>query len=296
MLVSILGSNGLLSNSIAKFCNNKNIEINIYGRSEPLGVTYSKFKQIDFIKNEIDYSDLLKSDLIIYAAGAGIQSNVNEQSDLIHFLNVDLPITILKKLNELKFLSHFITFGSYFEIGTNKKNILFTEDMILSSTNEVLNDYSVTKRLLSSFLSSFKGSFTNHHYILPTIYGENESNHRLIPYTINSLKNNEKLNFTSGNQVRQYIYVNEISSIIFKSINSKLKSGIYNIAGNETLTVKELVNIIYAKLGVILSDDVFGKVKRLDSGMLNLQLDGSLLSQEIDFVSSVKISDIIDKY
>mgnify|MGYP003756169025 CR=1 FL=1 len=25
----------------------KNIEINIYGRSEPLGVTYSKFKQID---------------------------------------------------------------------------------------------------------------------------------------------------------------------------------------------------------------------------------------------------------
>ena len=29
-------------------------------RSEPLGVTYSKFKQIDFMKNEIDYTDLLK--------------------------------------------------------------------------------------------------------------------------------------------------------------------------------------------------------------------------------------------
>jgi hypothetical protein len=296
MLVSILGSNGLLSHSIARYCNKRNIKINIYGRSKPLGVKYSKFYQIDFTKNEIDYIDLLKSDLIIYASGAGIQSNLNEQPDLINFLNVDFPIIILKKLNKLKFLGHFITFGSYFEIGINNKNILFTEEMILSSSNEVLNDYSVTKRLLSSFLSSFKGSFINYHYILPTIYGENESNHRLIPYTINSLKNNKKLNFTSGNQVRQYIYVNEIPNIIFKSINSKLKSGIYNIAGNETLTVKELVNIIYSKLGETLSDNVFGKAKRLDSGMLNLQLDGSLLSQEIDFVSSVKIFEIIDKY
>jgi len=296
MLVSILGSNGLLSNSVAKFCNNNNIDLHIYGRTEPSGVNCSNFFEINFIENEIDFSHLVKSDVIIYASGAGIQSNRNEQAEIMHFLNVDLPIVILKKLDEINYHGHFITFGSYFEIGVNETNVLFTEDMILASTNKVCNEYSVTKRLLSNFLKSFNGSFTNYHYILPTIYGENEAEHRLIPYTIKAIRNNEKLNFTSGDQIRQYIYVDDVACIIFKSVEIGLESGIFNIAGNETLSVREVVGIIIDNLGITLSDDVFGKVKRTDTNMQNLQLDGSRLNQQISLKGAVRIADVIDKY
>ena len=296
MIVSVLGSNGMLSKAIVSYCNNFNIDLVIYGRSIPYDSQYIKFHNVDFVNEEIDYSELMKSNLIIYAAGAGIQSNEQQQPDIIHFMNVSFPISILNKLNELNYVGYVVTFGSYFEIGDNQENILFNEEMVVSSSNKVVNDYSVTKRLLTNFISSFRGSFTNYHYILPTIYGENESKHRLIPYTINSIRNNEDIKFTSGNQVRQYIYVDEIPHILFKSIVCKLNSGIYNISGSETLTVRQLVEIIYSKLGLVLSEDLFGKVTRVDSGMLNLQLDGSILKKKINFESSVKISEVIDKY
>jgi nucleoside-diphosphate-sugar epimerase len=131
---------------------------------------------------------------------------------------------------------------------------------------------------------------------LPTIYGENEAEHRLIPYTIKAIRNNEKLNFTSGDQIRQYIYVDDVACIIFKSVEIGLESGIFNIAGNETLSVREVVGIIIDNLGITLSDDVFGKVKRTDTNMQNLQLDGSRLNQQISLKGAVRIADVIDKY
>jgi hypothetical protein len=296
MLVSIIGANGLLSRYISSFCNINKIEINIFGRQEPIDSYFSNFFKIDLLNESLDFIKLLKSDVIIYAAGAGIQSNKDQKLDEIIFLNSSLPISIIKELENLKFNGVFITFGSYFEIGVNDNNILFNEQMLISSTNNVINDYTSSKRALTTFLSKIESSFTSYHFILPTIYGEIESKHRLIPYTINALRNKEDLNFTAGNQVRQYIYVGEIPHIIFQSINCNLESGIYNISGKETLTVKQLVEIIHLKMRLPMSDEIFGKANRADTGMINLQLDGSLLRNKISFEPQINIIDVIDKY
>ena len=296
MLVSIIGSNGLLSRSISSYCNVNNIEINIHGRQDPIDVDFLQFFKVDLLNEALNFQILSKSDVIIYAAGAGIQSNKKQNTEEINFLNSTLPISILTELENFNFNGVFITFGSYFEIGVNDKNIMFDEEMLIKSDNEVLNDYSSSKRKLTSFLSRHKGSFKNYHFVLPTIYGEIESNHRLIPYTINSLMKKEDLNFTSGNQVRQYIYVNEIPHILFLSIESNLVSGVYNISGMETLTVKQLVEIIHLKLDKPMSEEIFGKANRADTGMINLQLDGSLLREKINFEPEIQIIDVIDKY
>lgn len=59
---------------------------------------------------------------------------------------------------------------------------------------------------------SDKASFL--HFILPTIYSEYEDQNRLIPYMLRAIKNGEKLSFTSGEQVRQYLYVDEVPRMI----------------------------------------------------------------------------------
>lgn len=296
MLVSIIGSNGLLSRYISTYCEFNKIEINFFGRQEPFDDYFSKFFKIDLLNESLDFSKLSKSDVIIYAAGAGIQSNKDQNSEEIFLLNSSLPITIIRELENLKFNGVFITFGSYFEIGVNDKNILFDEHMLISSANNVINDYSSSKRTLTKFLSTIDCSFISYHFILPTIYGEIESKHRLIPYTLNALRNKEDLNFTVGNQVRQYIYAGEIPQIIFQSINCNLESGIYNISGKETLSVKQLVEIIHIKMRLPMSDKIFGTASRADTGMINLQLDGSLLRKIISFEPQIKIIDVLDKY
>jgi len=296
MKIAILGTNGFLSNCIAEYCNLNNHEIEMYGLEKPVGIKCLNYYNLNLTENILDYSKLIKNDIIVYTIGAGIQSNLNEGFKLIYDLNVNAPIFISNKLKEIDYKGVFITFGSYYEIGENREDKKYTEDMLLMSTSPTQSHYSISKRLLSRFISSFNASFVNWHFILPTIYGEKEAPHRLIPYTINALKNNLPLNFTSGNQVRQYIYVNEIPQIIFKSYKYKLISGIYNIEGTETLTVKEIVKIIFLKFGLEFPEELFGKTQRSDTGMQNLQLNGSKLYSIIEHNPEIKILDVYDRY
>ena len=296
MVVTIIGSNGFLTKSIASFLNLRNCDIIIIGRSKPRTYNYKKFYKIDLSVDQIPYNDIYKSNIIIYAAGAGIQSNLNESSSLIYELNVLIPVKICKYLNMLEFKGSFISFGSYFEIGPNKLDHRYDELELIQSINQINNDYCISKRMITRFISSSNFCFKAWHFILPTIYGENESNHRLIPYVINSIKNKIKLKLTSGTQIRQYIYVDEIPKIIFKALNKRIKPGIYNIEGTETFSVKELVFSLYKLFNKKLDDKIFGKVSRSDTNMHILKLNGSKLVKKINFRPSIKIADVYEKY
>jgi len=296
MLVTIIGTNGLLSSSIGLYCNRKGYELNMYGRTEPRSHSYTAYKRIDLLDRPLDLKEIVKSDIIIYTAGAGIQSNLKECKDLIYNLNVNIPVQICNYLKESNFQGHFITFGSYFEIGENISNKAFTEIDLLQSQLPAPNDYTVSKRMLSRFMSSINASFTPLHFILPTIYGETESKHRLIPYVLQAIENDLNLSLTSGEQVRQYIYIDDVVQILFKSIGENLNNGIYNIAGVEELSVKELVNLLFQLKGKVLSNNVFGKADRQDVGMKVLKLDGKKLQNAFILTSATRISEVYDKY
>jgi len=296
MKIAIIGTNGLLSNSLGQFCNMHNIKVDTYGLFPPEQHKYDNFYQLNLLNEELPLDNVCQADIIIFAVGAGIQSNLKESSDLIYALNVTTPIKICNALKNAKFSGVFVSFGSYFEIGENIENIFFSEKELLISQRRVFNDYSISKRLFSRFISSVEMPYKTWHFILPTIYGEKESSHRLIPYTLNSLKKNMKIEFTSGDQIRQYIYIDEISQIIKNAFDTNLSSGVYNVAGTETLSVKELVNSLFKAFNKQLPDSVFGKVKRQDTGMKTLQLDGQKLQEAIAFKPSIKILDIYDRY
>lgn len=296
MKVSIIGSNGFLSVAVAKFCNQNKWDVDMYGLNEPIGHKYNDFYRINLLKDSVDYENLIKSDIIVYASGAGIQSNLKENSYLIYALNVTVPVNMCNHLKANNFNGILVTFGSVFEMGQTKEFRAFEENDILISTCEASNDYTVSKRMLSRFINGYKHEFVHWHMYIPTIYGETESPHRLIPYTINAIKNGEKLSFTSGDQVRQYIYVGEVPMILAKAYKAKLPSGIYNIGGTETLSVKEIVSLIHDELGCKVPDGCFGTAERKDVGMKYLVLDGLKLYSAIDYQPHILIKDIIKKY
>lgn len=120
---------------------------------------------------------------------------------------------------------------------------------LLTSTCPAPNDYTVSKRMLSKFVASYKHDFIHWHFYIPTIYGERENPQRLIPYTVHAIRNGEELHFTSGDQTRQYIYVHEVPRMIALAIEQNLPSGLYNIEGKETMTVKEIVTKIHHFMG-----------------------------------------------
>lgn len=296
MKISILGTNGFLSTAIAKYANEAGWNLDMYGLDEPRSHKYDNFYKVNLMDTALDCSGLLASDIIIYAIGAGIQSNLKEGNDLIYNLNVTVPVRICNALKAAEYQGKFITFGSVFEMGETTEECFFTEEDIQTSLAVAPNDYTVSKRMLTRFISSYKHEFTHWHFIIPTIYGESENPKRLIPYTINAIKNGEELHFTAGDQTRQYIHVSEVPRMIDMAYKKNIPSGIYNIQGKETITVKEIVTLIHKVLGKQVAEGCFGSAQRVDVGMKYLALDGSKLKTAINFVATIRLEDIIKRY
>lgn len=296
MKISILGTNGFLSSAIAKYANEEGWYINMYGLNEPRNNKTNNFYKVDLMKTELDYSSLIDSDIIVYAIGAGIQANLKENSALIYSLNVTAPVSICNKLKEVGYKGVFITFGSVFEMGETHEERYFTEADVLTSICPAPNDYTVSKRMLSRFVSSYKHDFAHWHFYIPTIYGVGENPKRLIPYVINAILNGDELHFTSGDQIRQYVHVSEIPKLIHLAFDKKLVFGLYNIQGSETLTVKQIVQLIHQHFGVSVPENCFGSLSRSDTGMKYLALNGDKLCRAIGFKAGMKICEIIDEY
>lgn len=297
MKISIIGTNGFLSSAIARYANDRKWHLTMYGLDTPVNNTYDVFHKINLQTiNELEFSGLIDSDIIVYAAGAGIQSNINDDSNLIYALNVSAPIFICNQMKMNGFKGCFVTFGSYFELGETDIRKPASENDILASTANAPTDYIVSKRMLTLFSSLYKHNFTHWHFILPTIYGVGENPKRLIPYTIKAIMNGISPQFTDGNQVRQYLHVSEVAALIHLAIKKHLPSGIYNIEGNATLTIRELVSIIYTHMGKIFPIESFGSMGRDDVIMKYLALDGRKLRDMIGWTPSVDIKNIIDEY
>ena len=75
MKISILGTNGFLSTAIAQYANEAGWNLDMYGLDEPTAHKFDNFYKINLMDAELDCTSLLTSDIIVYAIGAGIQSN-----------------------------------------------------------------------------------------------------------------------------------------------------------------------------------------------------------------------------
>lgn len=296
MKISILGTNGFLSSAIAKYANVVGWSLDMYGLDEPVGHKYNNFYRVNLMDAELECSSLLDSDMIIYAIGAGIQANLKEGFNLIYNLNVTVPVTICNKLKELEYKGIFVTFGSVFEMGETKEERFFIEEDVLTSLCPAPNDYTVSKRMLSKFVSSYKHDFKHWHFYIPTIYGAGENPKRLIPYVINAIRNSDELHFTAGDQTRQYVHVSEIPRMLALAFEKNLPSGLYNIEGKETFTVKEIVTMIHQAMGKEVPDGCFGSVQRADVGMKYLALEGKKLRDSIGFKAQIDICHCIESY
>lgn len=296
MRITLIGSNGLLSNAIGKLADQLNFELNVLGFSPPTNHTYNNFRQID-LSTEFPYIEsIIDSQIIIYCAGAGIQSELKESDQLIYHLNTFVPVTLAAKLETAGFKGTLVTFGSYFEIGANSIDKSFSEIEIVNSDRPVVNTYSNSKRLLSKFWFSYHKDLNYWHFILPTIYGPEENPKRLIPYTIVGILQNRSLTFTSGDQIRQYIHIDDVASLIFEASGKNLPKGIYSIPGRETFSVKQLVLNLFEYFNKKPDLDIFGEISRLDIQMKVLKLDGSKLIHALDLEPRISIFDSVSEY
>ena len=302
MNISIIGANGMLSVALTKyFYAQEGVRVDVYGLEAPKGYECDSFHQVNLLKDKLDYEKLASSDVIVYASGAGVQAALQTDSSLMYALNVNAPVEMTLQLKKHDFQGIFVSFGSYMEIGLNEESEKsFKEDEVVCSPLRVTNDYALSKRLYGRYMKDFSADFTSYHFILPNMLSEDDlkPGTRLVPYTLqylqdyNAGKNPQTPSFSAGLQTRQFITLEEMILTVDKAICKNIPSGIYNIGGGELLSIRNLIERLFAIYEVPCKDEFFGQELRRDGDIKSLCIDGSKLMSKLGYLPNSKIEDI----
>jgi UDP-glucose 4-epimerase len=134
-------------------------------------------------------------------------------------------------------------------INNKVKKIIFASSIYAISEQGGI--YSATKLSSEMLLEKLCKKFNIKYVILRfgTVYGERANKFNTVENFIKDAKN--KLHIyreTKGNEVRSYIHVKDVAKIVFESTKKTHENGYYNIFGNKKIIVKNLLNILKAKL------------------------------------------------
>lgn len=80
------------------------------------------------------------------------------------------------------------------------------------------------------------------------LYGPREHSSRLVPHVIRSLMHGEPARCTHGEQVRDFMHVEDVAAAFVALLDSKVR-GIVNIASGEPLILKDMIREIANQLG-----------------------------------------------
>ena len=103
-------------------------------------------------------------------------------------------------------------------------------------------------------------------------YGPKQDINRFIPIVIEACLENKKFDCSNGNQLRDFVHVEDIVVAIIKSIDNKRAKGeIINIGSGEPKKIKNIINFLVNRLKG--GKPLFGKIKLRKDEILKIYPD-----------------------
>lgn len=225
--IILIGSTGFLGKNIANNFKKNLVKFN------------SKNLNLKKIHNIKKVATKFKNSTIIYAAGMKRTRGDN-------FQNFNLNLKLFNNLfgfffenkpKKLIFLSSAEVYGFY----KGKKKI--NENTNLKPATM----YSKSKMIQENIIKFFAPKIGYNYIILrlPGVYGKDIENQNIISKLVGAL--NKKKYFelkTSGNELRDYIYVNDVAKIIYKLTKKKLNNLILNLATGKSFKILQIIKYI----------------------------------------------------
>jgi len=240
MKLILTGGTGFLGSHLLKLLLVNNFKIIVLKRS------FSRLDRIDSViqhpnltlfdldlENLDDLFAVSNIDFIIHTA-----TEYGRSQSSIHALleaNFIFPMRLIE-LGIKYGVKGFINTDSYF----NKKDSIYS----------YLQNYSLSKRNLVSWLHQLSNNIQVSNIILEHIYGPSDNDVKFFPKMIQdiAIKELPYISLTEGNQKRDFIYVDDVASayifILHYMMQEKFKYKVFEVGTGESISVQNLVKKI----------------------------------------------------
>lgn len=245
--IAIIGSNGFIGSNLAKKLKTiSDTKIYLFGRSETSTLGN------DFLYTQINISDTQQVlhhfrdiDFIYFLASETIPAT-SWDKPTIEITNNLLPfVTFIETISTLNIKR--VVFVSSAGTIYGPTDLKVDED----SVKKPFSPYGITKLAMEYYLNYFhhKHGLLYDVYRVSNVYGEGQNISKglgIINTFLEKILIDHKIQiFGDGSNVRNYIYIQDLVTLMCYSINSGLEtSNIFNASSNDTLSINQLVAII----------------------------------------------------
>jgi len=237
--ILIAGGTGFIGYYLAKKCLSLNWSVDSISTKSPL--KKRKLERVKYIKFDISKKkNLIKNlsqnyDYVVNLAGY-VDHSHKEKTMRSHYDGC-------KNLSEFflnKKIKKFIQIGSSIEYGKLKS----PQKENIRNYQKTYSVYGKAKLLSTKFLMGLKKKYNFPATVirLYLVYGPKQDLNRLIPITIMNAIHNKKFKCSSGHQLRDFIYIDDLINAILKILKSHNVVGeIINIGSGKPISVKKLI-------------------------------------------------------
>ena len=244
--ILIIGGTGFIGYHFSKKCLLHKFEVTGLSRSKPKKIR--KLKKVKYIYADISNKKNLKSKIdneYDYVVNFGGDVDHHGKNTFKSHFNGCKNLAEIFQNTKIK---KFVQMGSSVEYG-KYKSPHFEKNSIkkISKLNSIYAKAKLSSTLFLLKLFNNK-KFPVTIFRLYLTYGPMQDTNRIIPFTILQCLKNKKFPCTSGNQYRDFIYIDDVVDILFKSLNNKSAEGqIFNICSNKPVQIKRVINLIKSK-------------------------------------------------
>ena len=289
--ILIAGGTGFIGYHLAKKCLSLNWMVDSVSTNPPLKkrkLKKVKYLRLDISKKKKLFNKLSKNyDYIVNLAGY-VDHSDKQKTMKSHFNGCkNLAMFFVNKK-----IKKFIQIGSSIEYGKSKSPQKENNKNLQKS----YSIYGKAKLLSTKLLLDLNEKYNFPVTILRLylVYGPYQDTNRLIPITIMNAINNKRFNCSKGNQLRDFLYIDDLVNLIVKALKSKNLDGeIINVGSGKPISVKKLIlKICKLSKG---GHPLFGKIGLRKDEILKLYPNLSKVKKKIKWFAKVDIEKGLNK-
>lgn len=258
--ILIVGGTGFIGRHLIKsLSNRKNFEI--ISLSKKKNQNLKKYKRVKYFFCDISnkkklYKLLDKFNLnIVVNLGGHVNHSEWKKTYDTHYKGCQNLANYYAKKN----ISKFIQLSSSLEYGNTKSPHQEKKSIFI---NKLKTAYSIGKAKSTQYLINLNKSknFPVTILRLYLVYGPDQDFNRIIPITINKLLNGKKIELTSCEQIRDFLYIDDLIRLVNIIIFSKnSKELVFNVGSGKPMRLKTVIEFIKKKIKKGTTD--YGKLK-----------------------------------